>query len=93
MKPLVIPTVNLNGNDAASLVEDCSRIIRALREAEAIIACGHDLWHGRNHLPSRVDGERKNADARDAVNERRDALNRMAAEFEDLGLAIQRQGR
>jgi len=93
MKPLVIPTVNLNGNDARSLVEDCSRIMRAIGVAAEIMQSGHDLWHGRNHLPSPIDGERKNADARDAIGERVAALRRMRSEFEQLALNIQRQER
>ncbi len=92
MKPLVIPTVNLNGNDAASLVEDCTRIMRALREAKAIIACGHDLWHGRNFQTAKEPFSAQ-ADAANAIRERAVTISKMAAEFEDLAVAIQRQGR
>src|SRR5262245_7859841 len=89
MKPLITPNVNLNGNSAESLLENCSRIRAGLHEAISAIQRS-DLAHGRNYQTAK-DPFGQQASAANALNDRLMALTNMSREFEKLGYAIYKQ--
>jgi hypothetical protein len=68
MKPLIMPTVNLNGTAKDDLIRQQLHVMLALDKALEVM--GQAMPHGRDYLPSPLDGERKDADARDAWRER-----------------------
>lgn len=91
MKPLITPTVNLNGNSARDLVEQLCRVMDALRDAEEAFAKNADVTHGRN-FQTRLTGDAIAMQAAQAWGERRRALFDMREGVERLALAIQAQG-
>jgi hypothetical protein len=90
-KELIVPTVNLNGNNGTSLVGMSLDIKHALEKASKTIADGMDLGHGRNFQTLGSEHSTIAADARAALIERIQLLNGMADEFEQLALNIHRQ--
>ena len=92
MDKLVVPTINLNGNTAESLVEQLKTVINAARELKLAIAAASDVTHGRNFQLS-LDPITQRIDATHAWGERWAAANQMEDDFTELALAIQAQGR
>jgi len=88
MTALVIPTVNINGTPAADLIEQLSAVCHALDHAREAI--GLATPHGRDF---QMNGQGLAEQAREAFRERQRVLARMSADFMDLALAIQSQGR
>jgi hypothetical protein len=68
MKPLIMPTVNLNGTSVEDLVRQQLHVMLAL--GKALEEMGKAMPHGRDYLPSPLDGERKDSQAREAWRER-----------------------
>lgn len=91
MLPLIVPTVNLNGSSEHDLIDQLTEIMTALSVAERAMAKATP--HGRDYACSALTGERLDARARDAFNERRRALLSMHSDFLALALDIQKQGR
>ena len=89
MKPLLYPTVNLNGSDGHELLKqhyDIQLAFEALNDA-----LNRAMPHGRDYPPSPVDGERKDQLAREAFYERGMALHAIRQEFERVAHNIHEQ--
>lgn len=92
MTQLVVPTINLNGNDANDLVAQLRTVLKKLDEAAEAMAFSSDIFHGRNFqlAPNPRDAQ---FDAQLAWLERRTTLATLRDEIMTLALAIQEQGR
>lgn len=94
MKELVTPSVNLNGNDGMQLVGMALDIKHAIDKTLNVMGEGCDLVHGRNFPAPSLDASLHAARvAREAFDEHRLALTKMAVAFEELALAIHEQVR
>jgi hypothetical protein len=91
MKPLVTPTINLNGNLVSDLVEKLRAVLDALRGAQETMAAASDVVHGRNFQT--VQDRAVHYAAMDAWHERRAQIDQMHQEIKKLALAIQEQDR
>jgi len=89
---LVVPTVNLNGNDADDLVAQLRDVLKALDDANSQMGAASDIFHGRNFQLA-DDPQRAQFDAQIAWTERRLAIIKMRDEIMELALAVQEQGR
>jgi len=89
--PLVVPKINLNGNSAASLVEQLAAVLKAITTLKATMAEASDVVHGRNFQTfDDPVGTRDLADA--AWLERRRMIEVLHQDITALALAIQEQG-
>jgi len=86
MKPLIIPTVNLNGTSKDELIRQLLKVTLAL--GNVLTVMGEAMPHGRDYLPSPLDGERKDSQAREAWRERMQVLKDLSDEVTRHAFAV-----
>ena len=87
MKPLIYPTVKLNGTSREELVKQHLDIQEAFYALMATIRKA--MPQSRDYLPSALDHERKDAQARDAFYQRIKLLNDVREDFMRVAVFIQ----
>lgn len=95
MSCLVVPVVNLNGNDAQQMALQCIDVKRSLSEAiQRLRSLGADICHGRNYQTLPLN-ERSDAmeQAIIALSERVLLLTMMELELERLAVLINNQSK
>lgn len=92
MKPLIVPTVNLNGNTAESLLEQLKELMTTLTAVEMAFANASDVVHGRNFQTLPKSGD-VHYEAVQAWQERRTAIANINDELVQLARAIHSQKR
>lgn len=89
LKPLIQPTINLNGTSGEHLLEQYQAVNDAF--SQLLTALGSGVPHGRDYQLSADNGERLDARARDAWNDRRLVVHELYQEFRDLAEAVATQ--
>jgi len=92
MSDLKTPTVNLNGNDGKDLFLQAWHVKEALDIVLNTLNEATDLVHGRNFPAESLTASlAKGYEAREAFDERRQAVAKLASEFERLALDLHDQ--
>ena len=86
MKNLITPIVHGNGTSKSALLEQQLEIMNNLRGA--LKAMREATPNGRDYYPVSADAV---VEARDAFNERYNAINQIFADFEKIALEIHKQ--
>src|SRR5262249_22031432 len=91
LSPLQRPLVNLNGNTREQLITHCSAVMEAAIVLDRALAMANEIGHGRNYQ-TMPQGDTIASLMRDAIGDRRRVVLAIRAEFEQLGVDIQRGG-
>ena len=89
MRPLITPRVNLNGTSKRELVHQQMEICQAIGALQS--AMRQATPNGRD-FQTVENGDRLCNEARNAFNDRYNALTTMFEEFQQLAIDIQKQG-